>query len=78
MTLTTMTIAVLVLLFASGPILGNQHGLAYVYHHTYSLIRCTWMHGGHVRCISYPSNMVLSATIHEKTTHNQIKQHSID
>lgn len=53
MAFSTMTIAILVLPFASNAILGNQHALAYVF---YDLRHCTWIHGGHVRCLSSACN----------------------
>ena len=44
MTFSTLAIAAVALLFASGPIVGNQQALAYVYHHGH----------GHVVVVHHP------------------------
>ena len=44
-----------VLLFVSVVMFGNQHALANVYGHIVPVSHCTWLHGGHIGCVSYLS-----------------------
>src|SRR5215831_16614373 len=54
MTLSTLVIAAVALLFASGPIAGNQQALAYVYHHGHVVVVHHPYYGHHVVVVHHP------------------------
>ena len=55
-TISTLTIAAVALLFASGPIAGNQQALAYVYHHGHGHVIVVHhpYYGHHVVAVHHP------------------------